>query len=96
MNEICHDIKKLDYAKTHLQASITSLKRLQMLITAVGQLEVSTVRAVLSSFALSGIYLFFSIVITILPIVFLICVFRNVTSMLICSFSLSFILIYYL
>ena len=40
VNEICHDIKKLDCAKTHLQASITSLKRLQMLITAVGQLEV--------------------------------------------------------
>jgi len=39
VNEICHDIKKLDYAKTHLQSSITSLKRLQMLITAVGQLE---------------------------------------------------------
>jgi len=40
VQEICADIKKLDYAKTHLQASITSLKRLQMLITAVGQLEV--------------------------------------------------------
>jgi vacuolar protein sorting-associated protein 53 len=40
VNEICHDIKKLDCAKTHLQSSITSLKRLQMLLTAVGQLEV--------------------------------------------------------
>ena len=40
VQEICADIKKLDYAKTHLQSSITSLKRLQMLITAVGQLEV--------------------------------------------------------
>lgn len=39
VNEICHDIKKLDCAKTHLQSSITSLKRLQMLLTAVGQLE---------------------------------------------------------
>ncbi len=39
VQEICADIKKLDYAKTHLQTSITSLKRLQMLITAVGQLE---------------------------------------------------------
>ena len=39
VNEICHDIKKLDCAKTHLQASITSLKRLQMLLTAVDQLE---------------------------------------------------------
>ena len=40
VQEICADIKKLDIAKTHLQTSITSLKRLQMLITAVGQLEV--------------------------------------------------------
>ena len=39
VQEICADIKKLDYAKTHLQSTITSLKRLQMLITAVGQLE---------------------------------------------------------
>ena len=39
VQEICADIKKLDFAKTHLQTSITSLKRLQMLITAVGQLE---------------------------------------------------------
>ena len=41
VQEICADIKKLDYAKTHLQSSITALKRLQMLITAVGQLEVN-------------------------------------------------------
>jgi hypothetical protein len=40
VQEICADIKKLDYAKTHLQSSITALKRLQMLITAVNQLEV--------------------------------------------------------
>ena len=40
VQEICADIKKLDCAKTHLQSTITSLKRLQMLITAVGQLEV--------------------------------------------------------
>lgn len=39
VQDICADIKKLDYAKTNLQSSITSLKRLQMLITAVGQLE---------------------------------------------------------
>jgi hypothetical protein len=41
VQEICADIKRLDYAKTHLQTTITSLKRLQMLITAVTQLEVS-------------------------------------------------------
>lgn len=41
VQEICADIKKLDYAKNHLQTSITSLNRLQMLISAVGQLEVS-------------------------------------------------------
>jgi hypothetical protein len=40
VQEICADIKKLDYAKTHLQSSITALKRLQMLITAVSQLDV--------------------------------------------------------
>jgi hypothetical protein len=39
VQEICADIKKLDYAKNHLQTSITSLNRLQMLINAVGQLE---------------------------------------------------------
>lgn len=43
VQEICADIKKLDYAKTHLQSTITSLKRLQMLITAVGQLEVACI-----------------------------------------------------
>ena len=37
VQEICADIKKLDYAKTHLQSTITSLKRLQMLITAAGE-----------------------------------------------------------
>lgn len=42
VQEICSDIKKLDCAKNHLQSTITSLKRLQMLITAVSQLEVST------------------------------------------------------
>jgi len=39
VQELCADIRKLDCAKTHLQATITSLKRLQMLITAVNQLE---------------------------------------------------------
>jgi hypothetical protein len=43
VQEICADIKKLDYAKNHLQVSITSLNRLQMLINAVGQLEVRIV-----------------------------------------------------
>jgi vacuolar protein sorting-associated protein 53 len=38
VQEICADIKKLDYAKTHLQSSITALKRLQMLTTAISQL----------------------------------------------------------
>jgi vacuolar protein sorting-associated protein 53 len=39
VQELCADIRKLDCAKTHLQTTITSLKRLQMLITAVNQLE---------------------------------------------------------
>lgn len=40
VQDLCADIKKLDYAKNHLQTSITSLNRLQMLINAVGQLEI--------------------------------------------------------
>jgi vacuolar protein sorting-associated protein 53 len=40
VQDLCADIKKLDYAKGHLQTSITSLNRLQMLINAVSQLEV--------------------------------------------------------
>lgn len=39
VQEITQDIKSLDYAKRHLTLSITALKRLQMLVTAVGQLE---------------------------------------------------------
>jgi len=34
--EICRDIKKLDYAKKHLTATITALRRLSMLVNAVG------------------------------------------------------------
>lgn len=41
VQDLCADIKKLDYAKTHLQTSITALNRLQMLINAVNQLEVT-------------------------------------------------------
>jgi hypothetical protein len=37
--EICRDIKQLDYAKKHLQTTITAQKRLHMLVTAVDQLE---------------------------------------------------------
>ena len=43
VQELCADIKKLDYAKTHLQTSITALNRLQMLINAVNQLEVRVI-----------------------------------------------------
>ncbi|RHY24119.1 hypothetical protein DYB32_008965 [Aphanomyces invadans] len=39
VQEICRDIKQLDYAKRHLQTTITALKRLHMLVTAVDQLE---------------------------------------------------------
>ena len=39
VQEICFDIKRLDCAKSHLQSTITSLKRLQMLLTATQQLE---------------------------------------------------------
>jgi hypothetical protein len=32
VNEITHDVKKLDYAKRNLQQSITALKNLQLLV----------------------------------------------------------------
>ena len=35
--EICKDIKQLDYAKRHIQETITALKRLHMVVTAVEQ-----------------------------------------------------------
>ena len=38
VQEICRDIKKLDYAKKHLTYTITALRRLAMLINAVGTL----------------------------------------------------------
>ena len=37
VQEICRDIKKLDYAKQHLTQTITALRRLAMLVTAVGK-----------------------------------------------------------
>jgi hypothetical protein len=39
VQEICADIKKLDYAKQHLQTTISQMRKLQMLVTAVQQLE---------------------------------------------------------
>jgi hypothetical protein len=39
VQEICRDIKKLDYAKRHLTGTITALRRLSMLVSAVEQLE---------------------------------------------------------
>ncbi|GJJ76476.1 vacuolar protein sorting-associated protein 53 [Entomortierella parvispora] len=44
VQEITQDIKSLDYAKRHLTTSITTLKRLQMLVTAVDQLKVMAQR----------------------------------------------------
>lgn len=40
VQEICKDIRQLDYAKRHLQTTITALKRLHMLVTAVDQLQI--------------------------------------------------------
>ncbi|KAJ0409715.1 hypothetical protein ATCC90586_003223 [Pythium insidiosum] len=42
VQEICRDIKQLDYAKRHLQTTLTSLKRLHMLVNAVDQLELTS------------------------------------------------------
>jgi hypothetical protein len=39
VQEICRDIRKLDYAKRHLTHTITSLRRLAMLTAAVDDLE---------------------------------------------------------
>ena len=39
VREICADVKKLDFAKKHLTSTITSLRRLSMLVSAVDQLE---------------------------------------------------------
>lgn len=39
VQEICRDIRKLDYAKRHLTHTITSLRRLAMLTAAVNDLE---------------------------------------------------------
>nr|ADI46827.1 VPS53Df [Volvox carteri f. nagariensis] len=41
VQEVCQDIKKLDYAKKHLMKSITALRRLAMLMAAVTDLEAS-------------------------------------------------------
>ncbi|XP_020600290.1 vacuolar protein sorting-associated protein 53 A-like [Phalaenopsis equestris] len=40
VQEICHDIKKLDFAKRHITTTITALHRLTMLVSAVEQLQV--------------------------------------------------------
>jgi len=39
VQDICKDIKQLDFAKQHLQETITALKRLHMLVAAVEQLR---------------------------------------------------------
>eukprot|EP00798_Chlamydomonas_sp_ICE-L_P006224 gene6224-2841_t len=44
VKEICRDIKKLDFAKNHLTASITALRRLAMLTAAVSDLEAASKR----------------------------------------------------
>ena len=36
VQEICRDIRKLDFAKQHLTHTITALRRLAMLVNAVG------------------------------------------------------------
>ncbi|GJP39555.1 hypothetical protein CLOM_g23913 [Closterium sp. NIES-68] len=42
VQEICRDIKKLDYAKKHITATITALNRLAMLVFAVDRLQALT------------------------------------------------------
>ncbi|KAK9786068.1 hypothetical protein WJX73_001616 [Symbiochloris irregularis] len=45
VQEICRDIRKLDRAKGHLQVTITSLRRLAMLVDAVDKLQQAAERA---------------------------------------------------
>ncbi|XP_052621030.1 vacuolar protein sorting-associated protein 53 A-like [Lactuca sativa] len=40
VQEICRDIKKLDFAKKHITTKITALHRLNMLVSAIEQLQV--------------------------------------------------------
>ncbi|KVH90310.1 Vps53-like, N-terminal [Cynara cardunculus var. scolymus] len=40
VQEICRDIKKLDFAKKHITTTITALHRLTMLVSAIQQLQV--------------------------------------------------------
>ncbi|KAJ0762596.1 putative vacuolar protein sorting-associated protein [Helianthus annuus] len=40
VQEICRDIKKLDFAKKHITTTITALHRLTMLVSAIEQLQV--------------------------------------------------------
>lgn len=42
LQEICRDIKSLDHAKRHLTQAVLALKRLQMLVAAIDQLQVMT------------------------------------------------------
>jgi hypothetical protein len=49
VQEICRDIRKLDYAKTHLTAAITSLRRLAMVTAAMTELEQVAYKCVHSS-----------------------------------------------
>jgi hypothetical protein len=42
VEEICRDIKSLDHAKRHLTQTILALKRLQMLVAAIDQLQIMT------------------------------------------------------
>lgn len=44
VQEICRDIKKLDFAKKHLTSTITALRRLAMLVNAVDQLQLAVER----------------------------------------------------
>ncbi|GMH59891.1 hypothetical protein TrRE_jg13419 [Triparma retinervis] len=50
---ICADIKQLDFAKRHLQTTITALKRLHMLHNAVGQLSTTSAKRDFRAAALS-------------------------------------------
>ena len=49
VQEICRDIKKLDYAKKHLTHTITALRRLAMLINAVGECASSALKLAMHS-----------------------------------------------
>ena len=57
VEEICRDIKKLDYAKRHLTTTITALRRLSMLVNAVGAHELPTAHELSTTYPIATVFI---------------------------------------